>query len=532
MLITRGLVPAARPAAVVALVLACNTGPDNQLNFGDSSTAAATIGADSSSTAVDPATTAAVDSTGVSGCIADEDCVDDPKGPHCDTATHSCGGECVPGAMQQCYTGPVGTADVGACVSGSRSCGADGTWPDLCSGEVTPGPDDCNANAIDDDCDGLVDDSDRDGDGYGACAHDCCDVDGGGCDGAALVNPGAYEVPDNGVDDDCDDEIDEVDPQCDAGLTSASNDPDDYARAMELCQFTEENPADPGDRVWGVIDVGFSTAAGDGVPLAVQRSLRADFGDIIDPEAGDRMAVLSSGHAADITDANPGYFPFQPGANLGTQSDAPADWLMANGDAFPNPAGCLEPWDTLAHDPIMLTMRVRVPTNARSFSLKMQFFSAEYPEWVCSEFNDFFVALVDSAAVNTDDKNIAIYDDGNTKWPVGVNLVMVADGLFTQCENGEVGCASDFASDYAGCLGTALLEGTGFDASDNGCEASQTVIGGGTGWLRMSGNVEPGEVMELRLAIWDTSGHLFDSLVLLDEFEWSLEAATPGVAPG
>jgi hypothetical protein len=473
------------------------------------------------------------DSTGTSGCQTDEDCVDAPGGPACDTATGTCMGECVPGTTRDCYSGPEGTQGMGTCTVGAQTCEIDATWSIYCDGEIVPASDDCDANEADDDCDGLVDDSDFDGDGFGRCTTDCCDVDGGGCDGAALVNPGAFEVVGNDIDDDCDEEIDEATSGCDDGLASASSNGDDYARSIELCQFTEEEPADPSQRTWGVIDARFSLADGTGSPLSVQRSLRGDFGDVIDPESGARMAVLSSGHAADATDTNPGYAPFQGGQDLGTNSDAPADWLMANGDAFPNPAGCLEPWDTDAHDPIMLTLRIRVPTNARSFRVKTQFFSAEYPEWVCSEFNDFFVALVDStSAENPGDKNIAIYDDDGTTWPVGVNLVMVADGLFTQCQNGMVGCASDFSTDYDGCLGIALLEGTGFDAADDACDPGQDIVGGGTGWLSMSGNVTPGEVMELRLAIWDTSGHIFDSLVLLDDWQWSLDAATPGIAPG
>jgi hypothetical protein len=51
----------------------------------------------------------------------------------------------------------------------------------------------------------------------------------------------------------------------------------------------------------------------------VQRSLRADFGNLIDPEAGERLAVLSSGHAADATDTNPSYAPFQGGQDLGPE---------------------------------------------------------------------------------------------------------------------------------------------------------------------------------------------------------------------
>jgi len=56
--------------------------------------------------------------------------------------------------------------------------------------------------------------------------------------------------------------------------------------------------------------------------------------------------------------------------------------------------------------------------------------------------------------------------------------------------------------------------------------------GGATGWLNMTGNVTPGEVMTLRFAIWDTADEIFDSVVLLDDFQWSVEASQPGVQPG
>ena len=78
---------------------------------------------------------------------------------------------------------------------------------------------------------------------------------------------------------------------------------------------------------------------------------------------------------------------------------------------------------------------------------------------------------------------------------------------------------------YDGCNGTNELAGTGFDGAP-------CAMGGGTGWLQMSGNVTPGEVMTLRFVIWDTSDEIFDSLVLLDDFQWSVDASAPGVLPG
>ncbi len=505
------------------LLTACPDSDPGNIDFsGTGSTTAGSVG-----TTDGTSSGGVADTTGGPSCNADADCM---NGLVCDIDNGVCGFPCQSGETRPCYSGD-GTEGIGVCTAGVNVCDTQGRWDLWCEGEVLPSTEICG-NDLDDDCDGTVDDSDSDEDGFGVCSGDCCDVDGGICNDAHLVNPGAFEVVGNELDDDCDGEIDEAPQTCDSGLSSNSNDADDYALALDLCQVTEESPADPSDRTWGMIDASLTRADGTGLPLPVQHSLRSDFGNLIDTEQGDRMVVMSSGHAADATDTNPNFASFETGQDLGTSSDAPADWLAANGGQMPNPAGCLEPWNTDANDPVMLTLRMRAPTNASSFSVMTFFFSAEYPEWVCSEFNDFFVALVDSTADNPDDKNIAIYDDGGTQWPLGVNLVMVADGLFTQCENGEVGCARNLNDDYLGCVGEALLDGTGFDAQDTeACEASQDLVGGGTGWLRMSGNVTPGEVFEIRFAIWDTSGHLYDSLVLLDDWQWSLDAAEPGVAP-
>ncbi len=516
-----------RTSALACLALAaCPGGSDGGIDF----TGTGTGHADGSSGSTAQATDDVVDETSAEPeCNADGDCVGNPAGEVCDLEQGTCGPPCRFGDTRPCYSGPTGTDGVGACLSGVNACTPEGRWDLWCEGEVVPGAEACG-NGIDDDCDGLLDDSDRDGDGFGSCTGDCCDVDGGGCTEAHLVNPGAYEVVGNDLDDDCDGDVDEAPETCDQGLPSDSANPYHFARALDLCQTTSESPLSPADRTWGVIDASLSLADGSGSPLPVQRALRPGFGALIDPEHGDRLVVLSSGHAADLDDVNPPYSAFESGTNLGTQADAPADWLAANGGEFPNPAGCLAPWSTMANDSAMLTLRMRAPTNASSFSVMMFFFSAEYPEWVCSEFNDFFVALVGSTADNPADGNIAIYDDDGTVWPVGVNLAMVADGLFTQCQNGEIGCEHPPSTSYSGCVGDALLEGTGFDTVGTGCGSGPE--GGGTGWLRMSGNVTPGEVFEVRFALWDSSGHIYDSLVLLDDWEWSVEAAEPGVAPG
>ena len=317
----------------------------------------------------------------------------------------------------------------------------------------------------------------------------------------------------------------------DAGLLSNSSAVLDYAKAMELCNTATEASGEP-----GVISAAFTLASGSGTPAAVSRSIRPAFGTSADnvPRAGVRMVVLSTGAAAAKNQTNPAYQAFQDGINTGTSSTAPADWLAANGGTFPNAPGCPSPQGVTANNPVMLTLRIRTPANANSFRVSAKFFSSEYPEWVCSPFNDFFVTLLDSAYTgpnpNPPDKNLAVYSVGAAKYPLGVNLVNV--GLFTQCLSGPTGCGQN-AVPGTNPFGTGLA-GTGMEdmaATSTGICGTNNRVGGGTDWLVMRGNVVPGEIITLRFAIWDTSDNLFDSLVLLDNFAWSSATVTPGMTP-
>lgn len=349
------------------------------------------------------------------------------------------------------------------------------------------------------------------------------------CANPGLVNPGAFEVAGNGVDDDCDGAIDNAAALCDSGLASNSGSPMDYAKAIDLCQTTTES-----SRRWGVISASLTLANGTGTPNALSRSIRPGFGSVIGAQRGQSLAVLSTGVAADLTDTDPPYAAFQQGQDMGTESTPPADWFVANGGQFPNAPSCPAASGNTAYDSVMLRLRVRVPTNAQSFSTSLYFLSAEYPEWTCTPYNDFFVALLNSSfngsPPNPVDKNLAFYDPppaGPPYYPVGVNLATGNTGLFKQCLNGPFGCDGSNGGTITTCVGTQDLTGTGFDHPLGGCGANN-LAGGGTGWLVARGNVRPGEIIELRFAIWDTSDPAFDSLVLLDNFQWSLNASQPG----
>jgi hypothetical protein len=106
-------------------------------------------------------------------------CVDLQTNPnHCGSCGHACAtGEvcsagvcgCASGSTRPCYSGPAGTAGVGACHAGTQTC-VGGAWG-ACAGEVTPKAEICG-NGIDDDCDGVIDN------GCGPCTS-CADCAGG-----------------------------------------------------------------------------------------------------------------------------------------------------------------------------------------------------------------------------------------------------------------------------------------------------------------------------------------------------------------
>lgn len=447
---------------------------------------------------------------------------------------------CKPGETLICYTGPAGTQNVGTCAAGTSTCEASGTTWGPCLNETTPGFDTCN-DGLDNDCDGTADNAtDQDGDGWTACQGDCCDAPSG-CGSPALVNPGAFEVAGNMVDDDCDGTVDNVLAGCDTALVSNSGIATDYAKAIDLCATTVETPATPQQKKWGVISANFFKADGTGTPPPNSKSIRKGFGSGVNPLHGSSIAVLSTGVAAAQAAPNntsPAWVAFENGQDSGTTSGVPADWLAANNGNFPNAPGCPEPnGGTVAHDPVMLKIRVRTPSNANSFSVSTFFYSAEFPEWVCSPYNDFFLTLLDSTfmpgpgqVANPKDKNLAFYDPppaGGAVYPVGVNLAFGNTGLFSQCLNGPTGCSTTVSGNISTCTGTAQLAGTGFDISAAGCGSSNRV-GGGTGWLTTGGNVKPGETIELRFVTWDTGDGVYDSVVLLDNFTWSVSASTPG----
>lgn len=324
-------------------------------------------------------------------------------------------------------------------------------------------------------------DVDLDRDGFTPAEGDCSDC-------SPQVNPGALDDPGNDVDEDCDGVIAREPLRCDDTLSPDSSDPLDAARALGLCRLTRD-----GERGWGLVSARWTRADGTGVPIATsQHALLTSFG----ATAGlgsDPFLALSSGVAGGIdpTDVEHGSEPeggLPPGLLIGAR-------------------GC--PVDSIdVYDPVALELRVRVPTNARGFRFVSNFFTREYPDYVCTEYNDYYAALMRPAPTGSVDGNVVFDVDGNR--------ITVNSSLLAACSPGVHGARA-----YECPLGPGPLAGTGYD------------MGGSTGWLVTEVPIDEtdGGEITLRFAIWDSNDARLDSLVLIDDLEWLFETPCAATEP-
>ena len=324
---------------------------------------------------------------------------------------------------------------------------------------------------------------DHDGDGFSPAEGDCRECD-------PSINPQAFDFPTNGLDDDCDGNVDNGTESCDATLT-ADGDANDHAKAIGMCKASSAGS-------WGLVDARFVRA--DGVTPCtdnLQYRILEDFGAASTPREGRNMAVYSSGTARDRDDSGFRH----PDGNRSSYS---VGTTSTPANPVPGAAGC--PDGTPGRDSCGLLMRIKAPVNANSFSYNFKFFTSEYPEWLCTAYNDAFVAYYDGSLNTQADKNISFDSNGN---PVSVN-----NGFFT-IPAWPPPTSGDFEP----------LNGSGYAQQctnrPGGTFTSPSICGGATDWLFTAAPVAPGEEISLHFSIWDTGDTVWDSAVLIDNFRWS-----------
>jgi hypothetical protein len=351
--------------------------------------------------------------------------------------------------------------------------------------------------------DGIKDDVD--GDGFTLAEGDCNDC-------LKTVNPAAYDAPGNAVDEDCSGTAASAD-ECEQSLALASFAPEDGARAIGLCNF-----AAPSSRAWGVTAARYTDASGRGLlTQPMQVGILPSFG-AAKPRAGSTLLALSSGVAR--APGQPGYTtdcdtfadencnPFLRECG-GKPADPPPGYpkdssvCKAQGGGF---FGATDP--LVVFNQAALELSIRVPSNANAFSFESIFYTSEYPEWICEIFNDFFVVFMDPKPASAEDGNL-VFDSNHD--PIGVNtgLLAVCDAAAQQRR-----AVKTFACEQ----GVGLLKGTGYGRLESLC--GDRSGGASTGWLKTTVPVRPGQVIQLRFALWDTTDELLDSTALIDHFTW------------
>ncbi len=192
-------------------------------------------------------------------------------------------------------------------------------------------------------------------------------------------------------------------------------------------------------------------------------------------------------------DTSPTMFDVRSSLGAFSSQNAPTSALLSTGNVdnitqlqdydYPG-AGA----DTSAGDHATLAFDIQVPQYANSFSFNFNFFSREYPEWVGQAYNDTFEVWLDSQSYQ-----------GQIVFDAFGNPVTVNNALFAVTNPAD-------------------LIGTGFDQD------------GATGWVTTIAPCTGGETMTISFEVYDVADGVWDSAVMIDNFEFS-ETPPPGDGP-
>ncbi|MBN2725652.1 MAG: putative metal-binding motif-containing protein [Deltaproteobacteria bacterium] len=341
----------------------------------------------------------------------------------------------------------------------------------------------CN-DGIDNNCNGLVDldESDDDGDGFNECDGDCADND-------ETRSPIAVEIPGDGIDNNCNGAVDEINDPCDCNrveVTGALSNLGPGARlgdALGLCDtgVFQETIQVLGAQSYAIISYDPENLTpgafgwGDIKPIPPRQIEEGD------PEypASCQMVALFTGEVLNNEPQGAGTQDLEYTCDHDPVED------IDNAEADDTPATCT--------DLTQIKLVIRTPPNVNSISFDFLFLSSEYPEWVDSQFNDTFYAIMGKASGEGETINISF--DGNGK------AITVNNNYFQTPPNWS-----------------QSINGTGYEVEEYG-----EYVGSATGWLTTRAPVEPNEIYEIVFSIHDEGDHVLDSAVVIDNVRWGFE---------
>ena len=368
--------------------------------------------------------------------------------------------------------------------SGPNEGGQDCATDDLCclDGECVQPVDEMCDNK-DNNCNGEVDEGcDDDSDGFCDALYlvlgkpaVCPDGPGDCNDEDDSIYPGKGEIAGDGIDNDCDGATDEVET-CPGPCTGHSVDA--YLCALEMCLA----PA--------VISAAFSSPSGDIIDTAWEAV--PHFGNEnndLAPWAGGSYGLLATG----------------PATGTAHSTDLPG------GEGIPDPFSN-DGYST--HDNVEFKVVLQAPQAALGFSMDYIFFSVEYEEYIGSSFNDKFYIVF-----------LGPETSGGNQQVINLSACSNPEEYYDVIENGEKLCymAINTAFSEPCAAPKTDISGTGFE-----CGAADSAHGSSTGWLTTAWPVGAGETIELLFHIHDTSDGIFDSEVILDNFQWLYVPFVPG----
>ena len=340
-------------------------------------------------------------------------------------------------------------------------------------------------NGADDNCNLLVDDGcDDDEDGYcdatlaleGVPA--ICSKGGGDClDYSASVNPSVAEIGGDGLDNNCDGiKAGEqgggtIEPNCGASICQGQS-VESMLCAMEICYPGYVGPANVTGPAGDDISGAYGAVSHFGNP-----------GNDLAPFKGTSYGVLTSGAFVDS----------------GTNASAPTTFHYQSG-GFPS-ADTYSEIGSEMNDIVEFKVTLTAPPGVTGFALDYIFMSAEYEEWIGSDFNDKFYIVMNGPTTTAGAPKV-------------INFTTCSDpgAYYDYLDGGQKYCFIAINTAFSeSCVAPATdISGTGYECPN----------GSSTGWLTTQWPVAAGETFTLLFHIHDTSDESWDSLVLIDNFRW------------